>query len=394
MAAEIRDLEDQLYEYDHEYRALEQELESLRRSNQQMNSQSVPQALPRASSPLEFQPRYSEGASGGAVNTPESVMPKSILSAPESLPTPSSESASGTAPRVAPQPPAVSPSDTDIEFDAGELLPPTIEQGESIPPPLPVVQSNQGSDRSAAPENDFELNLSRIEIPAMLAGQSSAGAKVTVAQEQVTDTRVIELAFHPSLCRSVNFDQQEDDDGLYLVLIPRNERGQMVPSYAKLSIVVLDPAREGESARIGRWDYSPSEVQSKMQPIGTQQGIHLSLPWNGPDPSADRVIVFARYTYENGRQVIGQKEIFVNSEHGLKTVWTPRGSGVTTPASTRFPVAQASATEPVSPKSGNHAVVSASSTETPVVRPPEPYQTAEAPPPPANGTTETKIWNW
>lgn len=192
--------------------------------------------------------------------------------------------------------------------------------------------------------DDLEMNLSRIDLPSQLAGQSSAaGAKITLATEKVTDTRVVELAFHPTLSRAANFDDAGDDDGLILVLQPKNERGQMVPEAADLSVVVLDPAREGNAARIGRWDYSAEEVRSKMQPIGSNQGIQLTLPWNGPDPSADRVIVFARYTFENGRQVIGQKEIFVSSDGGLRTVWAPRGQ------SSDAPVVSASATTSPNP---------------------------------------------
>lgn len=109
-------------------------------------------------------------------------------------------------------------------------------------------------------------------------------------------------------------DDRPDDDGLYLVLQPKNERGQMVPVAADLTVFALDPARQGEQAKIGRWEYSAAEVQDKLQPGGSEQGIHLRLPWNGPDPSADRVIVFALYKFDNGRQVMGEKEVFISSK--------------------------------------------------------------------------------
>ena len=261
-------------------------------------------------------------------------------------------------------------------FDPDSLVPPTIEPGEPMPPPLPVMTNGFTSSAEGRgnldPSNDLELNLSRIEVPSQLAGKASGGqAKITMAAEKVTDTRVVELGFHPSLSRSANFDDRADDDGLYLVLQPKNERGQMVPEAADLSIVVLDPAREGDAARIGRWDYSAEEVRGKMQPIGSNQGIHLTLPWNGPDPSADRVIVFARYTFENGRQVIGQKEIFVSSDGGLRTVWAPRGT-TANPAAHDEPVsrvAQASA------ESTSAAAVN-------VVRPAVGTTTGEPAPPP------------
>jgi hypothetical protein len=218
------------------------------------------------------------------------------------------------------------PKKSEDEFELDSLVPPTIEPGEPMPPKLPAV-TQLDSVEPLPTEQNMELNLTRIQVPGMLAGQSTAvPATISPAVEKVTDTRVVEMAFHSGLSRAVNFDDRSDDDGLYLVLQPKNERGQMVPLAADLSVVVLDPSREGNAARIGRWDYSASDVQAKMQPIGANQGIHLTLPWNGPDPAADRVIVFVRYTFENGRQVIGEKEIFVASDEGLKTVWAPRGS--------------------------------------------------------------------
>ncbi len=132
---------------------------------------------------------------------------------------------------------------------------------------------------------------------------------------------MVELKFHPSLSRAANFDDEPDNDGIYLLLQPLNELGQMVPVAAALSVVILDPARD---ERIGRWDFSPEEVKTKLQPIGANQGIALTLPWSGPGPEADRVIVFVRYTFENGRTVVNDTEILVSNDEGLQAVWAPR----------------------------------------------------------------------
>jgi hypothetical protein len=205
-----------------------------------------------------------------------------------------------------------------------------------------------------SPENDLELNLSRIQIPTQLAsGSSQQMATIQVAQEKVTDTRVVELGFHPTLSRAANFDDRADDDGLYLVLQPKNESGQTVAVPADLLVVVLDPARERGADEIGRWSYSATDVQSKLEPIGSAQGVHLRLPWNGPDPKADRVLVLARYTFENGRQVVGEKEFFVSSDGSFKTVWAPRSGSQrhnstethSQPSVSRSPVVQASHSE-------------------------------------------------
>ncbi len=351
MAAEIRDLEDQLYEYDHEYRVLEQELASLRAENQ-LQVAPTKNSPSKAVEPLpyyDFQPRAANPIvpspapmQEDVAKPPVEISPsktQSILdsegrprsSAPtestvEPLPRSPFGGTGGAAEDTLPPPNTPTGGDSTDEFDLDSLLPPTIEPGE----PLPPSEFPMGERASKTPkplENNLEMNLSRIEVPTQLANRPIGGqGKLTIASEAVTDTRVVELAFHPAHSRSVNFDDDAGDDGLVLLLLPKNERGQMVPTSAALSIVVLDPAKEGAQARIGRWDYSAAEVSQKMQPIGSNQGIQLTLPWNGPDPSADRVIVFVRYTFENGRQVIGQKEIYVTNSDGFKTVWAPRGN--------------------------------------------------------------------
>ncbi|MCA9133594.1 MAG: hypothetical protein KDA45_10585 [Planctomycetales bacterium] len=403
MAAEIRDLEDQLYEYDHEYRLLEQELASLRQQNLQLMSprdaekSPAQQRLSPATDPqdkLEFSPIDRADAPSRAKERPEAMPgdPQSILESPstvrpeaaapsDELPAPAvprspmppsslpglGPSDSPALPDTLPEPPAGrQPEGGDFEFE--ELLPPTIEPGEPMPPQAPLSAKLDAA--RLAPEDDLELNLSRISVPGQLAAQTSP-AKMQVATETITDRRVVELAFHPSLSRAINLDEQTDDDGLFLVLQPRNESGQMIPEAADLSVVVLDPAREGSAASLGRWDYSAHDVKAKMQPIGSDQGIHLTLPWKGADPTADRVIVFARYTYENGRQVIGQKEIFISDGGGLKTVWAPRAPRSGPAGQPRADVAQATHRTPLH-QAGQSSVVRPAAGSTPTGEPAPP----------------------
>lgn len=354
MASEIRQLEDQLYDYDNEYHILEQELESLRAENQQLR-QSTPQqqrgfglspkagqeAGPTASGPLQFAPRESmnEVIPEPIPSTPptETLPPKQ----PESiLEPPAAPGASGgnrqledSLPEL-PRTPKVEPPSGPLDVpDIKPGTPITITPGTPLPPGMPVLKdfsSNNSQPNSKAPANNLELNLSRIEVPNQLASARSDRAQLKFGAEKPSDMRIVELAFHPSLSRATNFDDQSDDDGLYLVLQPKNVEGQMVPIFAALEVAVHDPARmdkdgPSEASRVGRWNYSAIEVKSKFQPIGTSQGIHLTLPWNGPDPQADRVLVYVRYTLPDGRQVVNDKTIFVSGKGNMKTVWVPRG---------------------------------------------------------------------
>ncbi|MFO0942640.1 MAG: hypothetical protein U0930_18035 [Pirellulales bacterium] len=352
MAAEIRDLEDQLYQYDHEYRLLEQELESLRRRKMQNGQYDLIAPLevvpkqknnePKASPDNKLKtPGSDSGSQPKAESSPATppsssqtpASPPSILNNPQpfQFPAPSSDNLPAPNRTTTPGNGAGSSSgaptngnsskseSTDIEFNAGELIVPTITTGALTPPSLDVGQ------RSATPEKDLELSLSQIELPSQLTGGRNNSAKITTAVQVVTDKRIVELAFHPALSRAVSFDDDNKDDGLYLVLQPKNEQGQVVAITGAITVEVFDPTRDAKNA-IGRWSYSAIEIEGKIQPIGSKQGIHLTLPWNGPNPKSDRVVVTVTMQLENGRKVIGKREIFLNSGNGLKTVWTPRAN--------------------------------------------------------------------
>lgn len=370
MASEIRQLEDQLYDYDNEYHILEQELASLKAENQQLRQTtgSVPQQrgfgqllAPKqnvdpalGNGPLQFAPRESFSE----------VIPEPVPSA-SPLKSPQSDTLPPKKPESILEPPGASSGQQQLEDSLPELpkspttpkaeppldhleipninpgTPITISPGTPQPPAMPVLKdfssnsTRQTNTRAnSAPANNLELNLSRIDVPNQLASARGEQAQLKLGAEKPSDMRIVEIAFHPTLSRAANFDDQGDDDGLYLVLQPKNVEGQLVPTFAALEIAVHDPARmtkdgPSESSRVGRWNYSASEVKSKFQPIGTSQGIHLTLPWNGPDPEADRVLVYVRYTLPDGRQVVNEKTIFVSGKGNMKTVWVPRSDAST-----------------------------------------------------------------
>jgi len=376
MASEIRQLEDQLYDYDNEYHILEQELASLKAENQQLRQTPGAPLQQRGFGQL-LAPKPGKDASGSQGSMQfspreniQEVIPEPVPSTSPSL-TPSTDTLPPKKPESILEPPGASGGTRQLEDSLPQLpkspkveppsdpleipnidpgTPITITPGTPLPPGMPVLKeftsntSQPNAQTKSAPANNLELNLSRIEVPSQLASARGDRAQLKFGAEKPSDMRIVELAFHPSLSRAANFDDQSDDDGLYLVLQPKNVEGQLVPIFAALEVAVHDPAKIGkdgpsESSRVGRWNYSANEVKSKFQPIGTTQGIHLTLPWNGPDPEADRVLVYLRYTLPDGRQVVNEKAIFVSGKGNMKTVWVPRSdSSAVVTASSEQPV--------------------------------------------------------
>ncbi|MFN9914198.1 MAG: hypothetical protein ACK53L_16535, partial [Pirellulaceae bacterium] len=127
------------------------------------------------------------------------------------------------------------------------------------------------------------IGQDQIAVPDALAAEANeivaAGYQPPPSKRVPGDQKVAEIGLHPSMCRGQNMDEQDGDDGLYLVLQPRNQSGETVDQPAAVTIVAIDPKLEEADARIGRWTFSLEEVEAALEPIGAARGYHLSLPW-------------------------------------------------------------------------------------------------------------------
>lgn len=145
---------------------------------------------------------------------------------------------------------------------------------------------------------------------------------------EVIDQRIVEIAFHSTLCRGHNFDEQPGDDGLYLVVTPVNSAGQILNEPGKLTVVVEDVSEPSDNGRIAAWEFTAEQLADTLEPIGTSQGFHLSLPWQDKKPTSKVVSVYLLYTSTNGRTLPNHREIHLRQPTTSQSVWTPRNASV------------------------------------------------------------------
>ncbi len=349
MASEIRALEDRVYEYDSAYSALELENEDLRqaiadlrakqhhlRSNEWGGNSLRPP-------PIESIPKSSKSSKPnnsvdiGPLDAEEiDISPRP--STPRRSPPSTGGNRSLLEPSAEPAAPLAIPNE-EPEKDPGELLPP------------PTIRSfpNNGDSGPAKPPNPKELDLDlevpqgaipsplQSSLPSLTPDAISKGkillpmddqvvpaaAQVLINKPQVVDTKIAEIGFHETLCRGHNFDEAPGDDGLYLVIVPRNRRGEPLNQIGKLTIVVEEEVGD-RSHRIAAWEVTPEELQESLEPIGVSQGFHLSLPWEDVAPSGTRVQVFLKYVLDDGRSLVNRKDIQLRKPGSRQTTWTPR----------------------------------------------------------------------
>ena len=344
MASEIRVLEDQLYDADYQNRILQQKLE-LAESRVGTPSSKPPASKSSPSvSPAPYHPTF-----------PPPVRTDSV---PNQNPVPLSDS----------QPPGMEygfESDLELpDFDTGSPIAPEaltdpeypnepIEMGTPSPPAAPTetdaATSKPDSSGAADSDSPFEKKLlpapggpeppgkSDTDIPkiepgdilpppgkedgeALPPGQISLPDSVQAAAGEPTEIRL-----HPGLSRGYRINNQIQ--GMNIVVNVLDKVGKTVELEdfdveAELSVVILDPERENEDARLGRWDFSKREISTLIQsdPIS---GFHIPIKWKDRKPVGDEIIVHVRIRAEedemrcNGTLQVEKAKVAAG--------WSPRG---------------------------------------------------------------------
>ena len=219
-------------------------------------------------------------------------------------------------------------------------------------PAVPGIESGSILERAprGLPSGDSEASLldRKIQLPASTApgvgpsGVGPSGIAAPVIQTSAvqaleargksgriptkpTDSRVREIDWHPTMCRAQNSDGKPGDDGLFLVLIPRNTAGQFVPSLGALTLVVEETLADGSVARIGRYEFSEAELKDYLEPVGSAPGLHIPIRWTEQKPAGTSVEVYAKLTMPDGSTMVNRRTIPLRKTAGMgPSTWTPR----------------------------------------------------------------------
>lgn len=290
--AEKMDLEDQIYALEERLAQREREIESLRGRK------------PSSTSPAN------RGLLRDRATTPSpNVMPDEDL-----------------------VPPAIDPG---IPVEPKIELPP-IDATPAAPakpaPKIPLRPASRVStppnklEEAIAPPNALEDDAAPAEDlpPPVDSAVSQASFRKPIASAELEDTRVTTVFINPFQTTGIDLDQQPGDDGIMLLCEPRNEAGQFVPQAGEMTVVVLDPAIEGEAARVARWDLSKNDVAQRILDARPERGVKVQLKWPKERPQHGKLKMFVRYRTTDGRQVEATSDVFISLPGELSQRWTPR----------------------------------------------------------------------
>ncbi|MCA9186401.1 MAG: hypothetical protein R3E01_11345 [Pirellulaceae bacterium] len=314
LESENRWLEDQLYALEDEVKLKNAQLASCRRAyRSQSEDCGTIVEEPRKSRPLR-----------SLLPTPRENPPAAAKEAPSQEPNADAGSRPTPADQDVLQAPGDAPSGDESLDDSSND--PTLEE---LAPPsgdAPLIELPTDALDNAPPLEVPTLEGSRL-------GQASHHAHLSHQMEPIAlaesndvgmvqvDANIARIVVNSRLTGGYDFDGRPGDEGLFVVVEPRNHGGQYVALPGNISIVVLDASQSGSAARIARWDFDAADTVNKLRNTMFGKGIHLQLPWPGGPPNTDRVMVFARYVTVDGRKLEAKREVTIDTGDGHG--WTP-----------------------------------------------------------------------
>ncbi len=207
--------------------------------------------------------------------------------------------------------------------EGDDVMPPIIQIpdfGDDLPRTLnpPNVDEGQPADSVLpSPRGDSAIKSPRYLRPTR---------PITVTPRAPGDPRITHIELNPTLTGGIDFDGKSGDDGIVIVLEPRNADNEFVPLAGPITVVLLDYAKrnEGATALIARWDVDAPTVYKSIVNDEYGRGIQLRLPWPDRPPENSKLRLDVRYTTADGRQLDDRADLLVTLPGQSTARWTPR----------------------------------------------------------------------
>jgi len=315
MIGEIRNLEDQLYEADYQNRIL---VDELARARSQVV---VPEAKPsRPPSQPRTQPRTQPGLDAPLRDAGQRDDDSSLTPVPL-------DSQRGDPQRSEPTLPARPiPDQSPAELTPPPISRPQTSRNQNFEPPMIAIPPGKDIEMPDVDLGEPVPPSGINAVPELPAGQIKLPDS-TRRNVRVEPAMPVAIRVNPATSGGYRFDDAKEKTGMHLAIEAIDEAGNLVrledfDVAGQLSVVLLDPSRTADDARLGRWDFDADELK-RMIRSGPGSAIHVYIAWQDKMPSGKQVIAHVK---------LSQDETQMQAQAELKTAevevaqWNPRGS--------------------------------------------------------------------
>ncbi len=217
---------------------------------------------------------------------------------------PPSGPSAGPAQATVPETPPAPTGESGPSVDVGHEVSP-----EQLPEPY---QKHEGPQNSPPPPPK-EPAVPKSNAPAW--NQSTQVSAVDSA-------RVAQITLNRALTAGYAAAGSPGQEGVTVVIEPRDAWGRLLAAPGDVQVVALDPAQAGQEARVARWDVTAAETSTRLSD-GPDGGIHLNLPWPDRPPAHNKLHLFVRYLTSDGRKLEADGLVEVASPADRTAGWTP-----------------------------------------------------------------------
>lgn len=219
---------------------------------------------------------------------------------------------------------------TDSDNAASTLKPPRPDA-----PLAPRANTTQPPSEPSATPDSNQLKPPSINLPD-IPGPLNGLPNLLKVPDKVSATfeagrQVEKILLKRLLTGGYDSDLLPGDEGVSTVIEPHDANGNIVAGAAPISVVVLDPALNGEDARIARWDFTADEVARMYRKTLLAEGIHLEMMWPAAPPKNSKLHLFVRYTTPDGRKIETNRPIKVRLLAQNQSNWKPMDSVTSQP---------------------------------------------------------------
>ncbi len=215
--------------------------------------------------------------------------------------------------------------------ETGEPAPPDVQMSDQ--PPL----KGKDSERLATPPGRPDApppspkapaapNLEAPPSPFKSSSRPLDGREFSVAGRDADSALVRQITFNQSLTGGYVAEENPGEQGLLVVIEPRDGQGRLLAAPADVQVAVLDPKLSGQEARVARWNLTAAETAAQLRG-GADSGIHLTLPWRNNRPKHAKLHLFVRYVTGDGRKVEADQPIEVVLPSDRAAGWAPAPQG-------------------------------------------------------------------
>ncbi len=209
-------------------------------------------------------------------------------------------------------------SDDEPDMTSPSIVIPGLEDG--LPSTLEPPRVNEGRPTDTelpVPGGDSARRSPRYQTPTRQVAARSRGPG---------DPRITHIELNSTLTGGTDFDRKSGDDGLVIVLEPRNADNEFVPLAGPITAVLLDYAKrdQGTGALVARWEIDAKNVHKAIVNDDNARGIQLRLPWPGEAPEHSKLRLDVRYTTADGRRLDTRADVHITLPGQFSARWTPR----------------------------------------------------------------------